>query len=215
MAEEIAGFDRELTEAGSGWWEKYKAPLYLGLGGIVLVALGVLLFSLKSEDEVKVQTIPVAEKSAEAGPITVDIEGAVEKPGLYELAAEARVNDLLIKAGGLAGTADRAWVQQNLNMAQKLTDGAKLWIPAKGESKILNGVSDTAGGATSSNLVSAGKININTASAAELDQLSGIGSVRAAAIVAGRPYANPEELVSKKIMPKSVFDKIKDKISVF
>ncbi|MDP4002137.1 helix-hairpin-helix domain-containing protein [Methylobacterium sp. NEAU K] len=55
-------------------------------------------------------------------------------------------------------------------------------------------------------------IDLNSASPAELDALPGIGSARAAAIVKGRPYRGKDELVSKKIIPQSVYDGIKDKI---
>ncbi len=56
--------------------------------------------------------------------------------------------------------------------------------------------------------------NINTASAAELDKLPQIGKARSAAIIKGRPYKAPDDLLTKKILSKGVFDKIKDKIAV-
>lgn len=55
-------------------------------------------------------------------------------------------------------------------------------------------------------------LDINSASAEELDALPGIGAARAAAIIAGRPYKGKDELVQKNILPKSVYDKIKDRI---
>jgi competence protein ComEA len=55
-------------------------------------------------------------------------------------------------------------------------------------------------------------VDINTASAEELDALPGIGKVRGAAIIKGRPYANKTQLVSKGILTQSVYDKIADKI---
>jgi competence protein ComEA len=56
------------------------------------------------------------------------------------------------------------------------------------------------------------KLDINTASEKELSQLQGIGEVRAKAIVKGRPYKGKDELVTKKILPQAVYDKIKDAI---
>ncbi|MGU3362058.1 helix-hairpin-helix domain-containing protein [Methylobacterium sp. M6A4_1b] len=55
-------------------------------------------------------------------------------------------------------------------------------------------------------------IDINSASAAELDALPGIGAARAAAIIKGRPYRGKDELLSKKIIPQNAYDGIKDKI---
>ena len=61
----------------------------------------------------------------------------------------------------------------------------------------------------------ADKINLNTASLSELDSLWGVGEVRAGEIVKNRPYAKVEELLTKKIVTKSVFEKIKDQIVVY
>ena len=55
-------------------------------------------------------------------------------------------------------------------------------------------------------------LDINSASAEELDALPGVGEARVKAIIAGRPYKGKDELVQKKILPKGVYDKIKDKI---
>lgn len=55
-------------------------------------------------------------------------------------------------------------------------------------------------------------IDINTATSAQLDAIKDIGSVRAAAIIKGRPYKRKDELVSRKILSQGVYDKIKDKI---
>jgi len=60
-----------------------------------------------------------------------------------------------------------------------------------------------------------GKININTASEAQLDTLYGIGPVRAGKIIANRPYSSIEELVSKKVLGESTLEKIKDQITVY
>ena len=58
----------------------------------------------------------------------------------------------------------------------------------------------------------ADKLDINTATEKELSQLAGIGDARAKAIVKGRPYKGKDELVSRNIIPQSVYDKIKDQV---
>ncbi len=55
-------------------------------------------------------------------------------------------------------------------------------------------------------------LDINSATKAELDALPGIGEARADAIIKGRPYKGKDELFQKKIVPKNVYDQIKDKI---
>ena len=56
------------------------------------------------------------------------------------------------------------------------------------------------------------KVDINRAKAEELMKLDGIGDARAKAIIKGRPYTRKDELVSKKVLPKGVYGKIKDKV---
>jgi competence protein ComEA len=142
--------------------------------------------------------------------IFVDIAGAVEKPGVYEVASDARVQDVLTKAGGLSKKANKQGIAKAVNLAAKVSDGMKLYFPFVGEDAVL-GVSTT--GITGSTSTT-GLININTASSSELESLPGIGEVTAGKITAGRPYAYIEDLKTKKIVGTSVFDKIKDLVSV-
>jgi len=100
-------------------------------------------------------------------------------------------------------------------MAAKLQDGAKIFVPGKGE--IESGGNSSAGGKAGSETgsVKLDKININTASEAELDTLWGIGPATAKKIIKGRPYQRPEELLEKKIVNKNIWEKIKDLITVY
>jgi competence protein ComEA len=70
----------------------------------------------------------------------------------------------------------------------------------------------SSGASQSSTQAAAALVDINSASGAELKALPGIGDVYSAKIIAGRPYANKTQLVSKKIIPQFTYDKIKDKI---
>ncbi len=115
---------------------------------------------------------------------------------------------------GLPEKADRNWVEKNLNLAAKLSDGAKIYIPKLGElqnntTNFVQGISSE-GNVTGSNSL----INVNTVSASELDTLHGVGPVTAQKIISNRPYQSVDELLSKKSVNSKVFSQIKDKVSV-
>jgi len=175
----------------------------LALGGFVLVAIGG--FVMVREGRVPQDgEILIEEESIEEEKIRVDIQGAVLNPDVYKLPFSSRVQDLLTAAGGLSEDADREWASRNLNQAAKLKDGEKFYIPGKDEGKVAGNTASAAD-----------KININTASASELDSLPDIGKVRSQKIIDARPYAQIEELLEKKVLSSSTFEKIKDKISVY
>lgn len=199
-----------MTKSFLDWnqaWERFKIPFCLGVVGLVLVGLGIFSLVWFMPREPQIEIIP-AEETQAAETIFIDLSGAVEKPGFYELPFDARINDLLIKAGGLSAEADREWVEKNLNLAQKLADGTKLYIPRQNEIKTGGEVAGMTADLT-------GKINLNTATKAELDTLWGIGEARAEAIIQGRPYDSVETLKTEKIIPSNVFETIKEKICVY
>lgn len=176
-------------------------PLLLGLIGLLLLSYG--LISLLSSSEKDTVVIEKSEDNNVSSKIKVDIEGAVVNPGVYELDNTARIQDALIAAGGFSASADRTIVSKKLNLASRLIDGSKIYIPQKGEETIL----------TSSGSVE-GTININSATAEQLDTLSGIGPTTAEKIINLRPYSSLGDLVTKKAVSQKVFDSIKDKISL-
>lgn len=139
--------------------------------------------------------------------LTIDVEGAVINPGIYKLPIEARVNDALVAASGFADDADADWVEKNLNLAEKVLDGSKIYIPKKGESG--SEVTQLTSGASSTTL-----LNINTASSKDLEGLPGIGPVTAGKIIDGRPYAQVTDLSARKIVSSNVYSKIKDMVTV-
>jgi len=183
--------------------EKYKLQIGFGLVGLILVGIGV--FAVRHLEEKPTIEILSEEETAEGTTIFVDLEGAVQNPGVYELSSEARINDLLVRAGGLSAEADRDWVSKNINLAQKLSDGAKIYIPLVGQN--FEGQDEYVAGASA--------ININTASAAQLDTLWGVGTVRAENIITNRPYQTIEELKTKAGIPTNVFERIKTQVTVY
>ena len=133
------------------------------------------------------------------------------KPGVYELKGNARVNEALIAAGGLGEEADREWVEKNLNLAAKVTDGQKIYIPSEGETEKVAPLQ----GKGTTLMTRLDLVNINTASSAELDTLWGVGEATAKKIIDSRPYGAVEELLTKKAVKNNVYEAIKDSVSVY
>lgn len=204
--------------------KEHAIALGLGLAGLVCLGYGMISLSAppKSGDGIDFQSQQGVTEKSEASTkngkeVTVDVEGAVEKPGVYKLDGDSRVQDALIAAGGLSSSADRQKVSQNVNLAAPLTDSAKLYIPFAGEQTMTSsGGTDSSSGIGNAVLGTSTKmVNINTASESELDALSGVGPVTAQKIISNRPYQKIDELVSKKAVGASVFSKIKDQVSVY
>ena len=104
--------------------------------------------------------------------LIVHVAGAVRRPGVYRLAAGSRVFDAVRRAGGARRRADLA----ALNLASKLEDGRQVLVP-------LRGAAPAAAGGTAVAPAESQPLDLNTASAEQLDQLDGIGPGMAAAIL--------------------------------
>lgn len=193
--------------------KKHWLPLALGILGMIFFAYGLIgLFAgNKSSENIVFEANSSVKQATEAKTILIDVEGAVVKPGLYKLPQESRIQDGLVAAGGLSAQADREYIAKNINLAIKLTDGAKVFIPIIGEAVSSSGVLS----ASSEGIAVGALININTASESQLDSLPGIGPVTAQKIIVGRPYGSIQELLDKKIVGAKVYSQIKDKISVY
>lgn len=139
-----------------------------------------------------------AQPTATPAPILVFVSGAVARSGIYGLEATARVADAIAAAGGLTGEANGALI----NQAERIWDGAQIHVPSQITANIAapeppTGVSGSTAAEPPTTLTSAGNgslININTATAAALESLPGIGPSKAAAIIANRPFSNVDDL---------------------
>ena len=183
----------------------------LAVAGVVMISAGAWWWQMTGSG-VSVEVIKAGSGEVKGeGTIWVDVGGAVVNPGVYQLAVGARIKDALTAAGGLSAEADRAWVERSLNLAQNLIDGYKVFIPKVNPSLALPlaGEGTVSKGSLESR---SGCVSVNTGSKGELDGLAGIGEVRAEAIIAGRPYGRIEELTERKIVPKSVLEKVKQEI---
>lgn len=199
----------------------------LFLSGISIIGLVILVIGLsniyltQTSDSVVYETAEVfktpVEKEDSPSIIMVDVSGAVAKPGVYELTSDARVQDVLTKAGGLAENADHQVIAQKMNLAARLVDGQKVYVPFIGETSVLGSSSDNSTDSTGTdtfNGVTGGLVNLNLASQSELEDLPGIGEVTAGKIIKGRPYGSIQDIKDKKIVGESVYGKIKDLVTV-
>jgi competence protein ComEA len=195
---------------------KYRFQILFFLIGAILIGLGLLLVKDSRITSSKIEVLEsTTEGLGEDLEIVVEVAGAVEKPGVYKLTKGVRIEDALISAGGISADADRLWMERSLNRAAKLIDGQKIYIPRKDEQ--ISGVSvDNSGGyQTISSSQGSGLVNVNAASQKELESLWGIGPVTAQNIVEQRPYSSVEELLTKKILKSNVYERNKDKLSVY
>ena len=158
---------------------------------------------LSTEKEVK-------EEPVEQDLITVDVKGAVKSPGIYDLPVGSRVNDAVQKAGGLTEQAD----SKSLNLAQKVSDEALVYVPTKGEEL----ASQQAGSGAPSSTSKDKKVNLNKASLEELKQVKGLGGKRAQDIIDHREtngkFKSVDELKKVSGIGAKTIEKLKDYVTV-
>ena len=160
-----------------------------------------------SEKEVKKEE---KEESPEQDLITVDVKGAVKSPGIYDLPVGSRVHDAVQKAGGLTEQAD----SKSLNLAQKVSDEALVYVPSKGE----EAASQQAASGTTPSSSKEKKINLNKASLEELKQVKGLGGKRAQDIIdhreANGKFKSVDELKKVSGIGAKTIEKLKDYVTV-
>lgn len=153
--------------------------------------------------------------------IVVQAAGAVARPGVYRVAAGARVADLVAAAGGPAPEADL----DSVALAAKLSDGQRVYVPKRGEAAAGGGVGaldGTGGGAAGAGAGGAPSpempLDLNMATADQLDLLPGVGPATAAAIVAYRtkhgPFRAVEELLEVRGIGAAKLDAVRDLVRV-
>lgn len=192
-----------------------QSDRYQALGMLILVFLAVVGATVwyvrtpAGEPLIVALPTPGATESADsASEVKVYITGAVLRPGVYSVTRESRLEDLVQAAGGLTIDADR----EKINLASVLRDGQHIHVPTFRDtltSATVNG--------TTANSGTAAKVNINTASAAELEDLPRIGTVTASKIIAYRdangPFTTIEDLRDLKLLRDADFEQVKDLIS--
>lgn len=193
--------------------QSYKYPLLIGLVGVVLIFSGSFSTSLFYPKQSINKELPAESIVGSSSKLLkVDIAGAVNKPGVYELTTDQRVEDLIKVAGGFSENANTEFISKSLNLSQKVSDSQKIYIPFAQES-IESGVVAGASTVNNSNLNS--KVSINKGNQSELESLPGIGPTTASKIIANRPYAKIDDLLDKKAVGKATFEKIKELIEIW
>lgn len=150
-----------------------------------------------------------------AGPVVVHVVGAVQSPGVVEVPAGARVHEAVEEAGGPSSEA----ALEGLNLAEEVQDGELIWVPTQdeldaGEAPPADqGQSDgSAGGGGQAEL-----INLNTADAAALEELPGIGPALAERIVDHREshgdFGSLEELAAVSGIGPAVLADVEDRVT--
>lgn len=190
------------------WWWQLSRRRQILFGGLAVILIGLGLWGLWPQgDSAALPAAPpppatgmtstagrTQETIHSSGPVAshdtrvfVDVQGAVNRPGLYQFAQGMRVADALKAAGGLVTRADR----KQVNLAMRLTDQQQLYIPLKGEHHA--GTNPASGAATPTSQASSATVmvNLNTATVSDLQQLTGVGAKKAQKIVDYRTEHGP------------------------
>jgi competence protein ComEA len=188
------------------WLERSRWPL-LGLTALLIsIGIGVLIDRQFLQGP---QPLEIRLDGAPAAEIQVYVAGAVAQPGVYYLRDGDRWIDALEAAGGPAADADL----ESVNLARRLRDEDQVLVP-----RLYEAAATPVGVLGAAQAPQGERIDINTAPAALLETLPGIGPTRAGRIVESRqttgPFVRPEELVERGIVPQSVFEQILDLITV-
>jgi competence protein ComEA len=191
------------------WLERYRGIVFVAL--IAAVIAGLVLFqNLRPKPSPIILSTPTPPPSPEATPtprpLRVYVSGAVHSPDVYPLAPDSIVKDALLAAGGATDDADL----DRINLALPVTDGQHVYVPALGETDVPV-QPPSSQPATGSN-----KININTADAATLETLPGIGPALAQRIIdyrqANGPFARIEDVKNVSGIGDGILSKIQDLI---
>jgi competence protein ComEA len=171
------------------------------LAVVLAIVLGLFLIAIRSASAPPPIEVKLPDAPATDGVLKVYVTGAVVQPGIYQLRPGDRYADALALAGGPADDAEPLAV----NLARRVRDEDHIHVPRQGEHPpaLLTG-----------EIV----LDLNTATAAQLETLPGIGPVRARQIVESRQkdgaFTRTEDLVLRKLIPQSMLDSIRDKVQV-
>lgn len=193
--------------------EKIKSHAILIV--LLILIVGVLLVkhpftftderpTIYEKESITVAAEESVEETHEADQIVVvDVKGAVKHPGVYEIASQSRVNDVILKAGGVTEDAH----EQSINLAEIVYDEMVIYVPSKeGEEQNIESAQTS------------DKIKINQATSEQLETLTGIGPAKAQAIINYRdengPFQSVDDLLNVPGIGQKTLDNIVDDIQI-
>ena len=202
----------------------------IGSGIAIGIVLGVGFLTLRNQTQpapIIIQPAPTVappEPTATPAPMSVFVNGAVSVPGVYQLPADARVEDAVLAAGGFSAEA----YSDGVNMAQLLFDGAQVYVSTMEQSAeieqtlLANPVQgqpvDSGNSGSESTISLDGVVDLNSASRADLETIPGIGPATAQSIVSYRedngPFTDIEEVMNVSGIGEGKFEQMKDYLSV-
>lgn len=179
------------------------------------IAAKEILSPFSSSEENQLPEGNTVEEDARPKVMYTDIKGSVKEPGIYSFSSEERIYDVLKRAGGLLEEAD----SDRINFSAKIEDQQVLYIPAVGEEppEHLNQSASPEGKQSTAD-TEPSKININTASPSELQQIPGIGSVKAQEIIRFREengsFQKVEDLQEISGIGEKTVEKLKNFVTI-
>jgi competence protein ComEA len=141
--------------------------------------------------------------------VVVEVTGAVVHPGVYSLPLGSRVADAIKAAGGYSPDVDPRQAEAQLNLAARLVDAQTIRVPRRGDGPAAQ--------ATGGSQATHGLVDLNTATAEQLDALPGIGPATAQKIIAAReqqPFKTLNDLVTRKIVTAAILAKFRSLVTV-
>jgi competence protein ComEA len=163
---------------------------------------------------------PSAPSSTEPSVLVVHAAGAVAHPGVYRVPSGSRVTDVIDAAGGLAPDAD----PDRVNLAQPVADGERVYVLHRGEAAVPEAPGGGAGPPATSvpgggdGTAPPAIVDLNTATADQLDTLPGVGPATAAAIIAYRsehgPFTSVDQLLDVRVIGDAKLAEIRDLVTV-
>ena len=184
----------------------------------MIIIVVIYIFSIKPQtnenyENLEIEDVSKTEEKLEITKIKVHIAGSVVTEGIIELEEGARVADAIKEAGGTTADANT----KKINLAQKLQDGQKIYIPNQNETEedIMENLGETI---EENSINSSSKVNINTATQTELELLSGIGPSIASKIISYRKengkFKTIEDIKNVPGIGEAKFNSIQDQITV-